>query len=111
MCIRDQEKGSVHPERPASMCQHNLQVRKIDRYIVDVDRVPVLAARAGKDRCASVKHNRDAVTLRCAIQQLQLFHTIEVVVGVKELMRGMNLDQPQTEPHYLIAVSYTHLTL
>src|ERR1019366_3869262 len=34
-----QEKGSAHPERPASMGKHNLQVRKIDRYIVDVDRV------------------------------------------------------------------------
>src|SRR5271157_1886248 len=44
-----QEEGSVHPKRPASMCKHNLQVRKIDRYIVDVNRVPVLAARARKD--------------------------------------------------------------
>src|SRR5271157_243923 len=44
-----QEEGSVHPERPASMCQHNLQVGEIDRYIVDVDRVAVLAARARKD--------------------------------------------------------------
>src|SRR5271157_3315515 len=44
-----QEEGSVHPKRPASMCKHNLQVRKIDRYIVDVYRVTVLAARARKD--------------------------------------------------------------
>src|SRR5712692_10543507 len=42
-----QEEGSVHPQRPASMGEHNLQFRKIDRYIVYVNRVPVLVACAG----------------------------------------------------------------
>src|SRR5271166_6395932 len=101
-----QEERSAHPKRPASMCEHDLQVGKIDRYIVDVDRVSVLVARARKDRCAGVEHNRDAVALRCAIQQSQLFHTLEVVVGTKKLMWGMDLDQPQTQPDYLIDVCH-----
>src|SRR5208282_2831133 len=44
-----QEEGGVHPERAPAMGEHNLELRKINRYIVDVNRVSILVARAGKN--------------------------------------------------------------
>src|ERR1019366_2391702 len=44
-----QEKGGVHPEWAPAMGEHNLELRKINRHIVDVNRVSILVARAGEN--------------------------------------------------------------
>jgi hypothetical protein len=70
--------------------QHNLELRKINRHIVNVNRVSIPVACAGKDRPAGVKHNGNTIALGSAIQKLQFLHPFEIVIRIEELVRRMN---------------------
>ena len=86
------------------MRQQYLQLRKIDGNIVDVDGIAIFVARAGKNRGPGVKHYRDTVGLGGAVDDLQLFDAVQVVVGKEQLMRRVNLDEPDTEPHDVLHI-------
>ena len=71
------------------MRQENLELGKVHRNIIDVDRIAVLVARSGKHRCACVKHHRDAISLSRSVDDLQFLHAGQVVIGEKKLVRRM----------------------
>jgi hypothetical protein len=53
-----------------------------------------------------VEHHRDAVGLGGAVNDLQFFHAAQVVVGIKQLMRRMDLNQPDPEPHQVLDIGH-----
>jgi hypothetical protein len=47
-------------------------------------------------------HHRNPVRLRRAINCLQLLHAIQVIIGIKQLVRRMDLDQPYAQPYQVV---------
>ena len=62
------------------MRQKDLQLGKIHGDIVDVNRIPVLISRAGKNRSPRVEHHWDSVGLSGAVYDLELLHPGQVSV-------------------------------
>src|SRR5688572_29994535 len=58
--VRGQEATHVVPEAAATMRHHQCQLRKIDRHIIEVDRVTILDPRPRNHRAADVHQHRDA---------------------------------------------------
>ena len=76
----DEKKRSVHPERPPAVCQQDLELGEIDRDIVNVDRISILVARAGEDRCPGVKHDGNSIGLGGAVDDFELLHSVQIIV-------------------------------
>src|SRR5947209_19246413 len=77
----DEEEGSVHPEGAPTVCQQDAEFGEVHGYVVEVDGIAVLVARAGEDGGAGMEHDGDAVPLRFEIDGLQLAVAVEVLVG------------------------------
>jgi len=75
-----QKESGIHPKRPAAVRQDDFQLREVDRNIVNEDRVAVAVARARKNRRSGVEHDWNAIGLRGAVDGLQFFHPIQIVV-------------------------------
>src|SRR5262249_24483838 len=102
----NQKEYSLHPKRASTVRQQNFQLRKINRDIVNVNWIAVLVARAGKDRSSSMKHDWDAVAFGCAVDDLEFFNPSEVVVGIEELVRRVNLYHTDAQPYKLLHVRH-----
>src|SRR6185369_4194725 len=76
------------------MSEQNFQLREIDRDIVHVDRVTVLASCIGKNRRASVDHDWDAMLFGSAIDLAEPLAALQVFVRIDQLVRRMYLEQP-----------------
>ena len=74
------------------MRQQYFHLGKIYRDIVYINRVPVLVARAGKNRCSGVKHHRNSIGFGCAVDHLKFLNTGQIIVRKQQLVRRMNLD-------------------
>ena len=99
-----QEERAVHPQRTSAVREKNLQVREINGDVVNINWITVFVARAGKDRRSGVHHDWNSIGFCSAIDDLQLLNAVEIVVWIQQLMRRMNLDQPDSKPHDLLHV-------
>ncbi len=79
-----------------------LQLGEIHSHIIQKNRIAILVPCRRKDRCPGMNHHRNAIGLRPTINNFQLFHAIQVIVGIEQLMRRMDLDQPYTQAHKLV---------
>ena len=84
------------------MRHQNFQPGKIDGHIVQINRVAKLVPRRRKDRRPGMDHHRNSIGLCCAINRLQFFHAVQVIIGIKQLVRRMDLDQPDAQAHELV---------
>src|ERR1700691_4770153 len=76
-----QKECGLHPKRTTAVRQQDFEVREIDCHIVKVDRIAILVAGSGKDRCSRMKHNRDAIRLRGAVYDFEFLHSVQIIVG------------------------------
>src|SRR5260370_18583403 len=49
-------------------------------------------------------HNGNAVGFGGAIDDLQLFHTVQIIIGVKQLVGRVDFDHPDAEAHNLLHI-------
>ena len=53
-----------------------------------------------------MEHHGNAVCLGCPINDLQLFHAVQIIVRKEQLMRRMNLNHSDLEPQNLFHVGH-----
>src|SRR5262249_59615714 len=94
----------MHPQRPPTVRQQDLELWKIDCDVVDINGITIFIARAGEDRCAGVKHHGNSIRLGSAINDFQFLNAAEVVIGVEQLVGRMNFDHANPESENLLYV-------
>src|SRR5581483_7174128 len=77
----DEEKRGVHPQGAAAVGEQDFELGKIHGNIVNVDGIAEFVARTGKNRSAGVKHHRNAVGFGGTVDDFQLLHAFQIIVG------------------------------
>src|SRR5271165_3227664 len=69
-----------------------------------MNRIAILVASPRKNGSPGVKHHGNAVGLSGSINDLQLLHAIQIIVGKQKLMWRMDLDHANSEPQNLLHI-------
>ena len=91
------EKRFLHVQRASAVRHDELEIGKIDGDVVELQRIPVLRARPGKDRGAGVNHHRQAALFAPPVNLGERRETVGIGVGGKRLMGRVDLEQPDAE--------------
>src|SRR6266700_6463046 len=82
------EKRFLHVQLASAVRHDELEIGKIDGDVVELQRIPVLRARPGKDRGAGVNHHRQAALFAPPVNLAERRETVGIGVGGKRLMRS-----------------------
>src|SRR5580704_8378414 len=72
----NEKESSLHPEWAASVRQQDFQLREIDGDIIQIQGIAIFVARSGKNGRTGMKHDRHAIGLRRAVNNLQFLDTV-----------------------------------
>src|SRR2546425_1914972 len=101
----EDEERLLHVQRPAAVRHDDAQVGEVDRDVVELHRAAVLVARPGEDRRSGVYHHRQAPLLAAPVDRAQGIQPLGVRVGREQLVRGMDLEQPDAQIDQAIHVA------
>ena len=86
------------------MGEKDFQLGEVHRDIVNENGIAVAVTGGGENRSPGVKHDRDAVGFRGAVDDLQFLYPVQIVIGKKQLVRRMNLDHLDFQPQDLFHI-------